>query len=103
MLVLGRQDGMGKKLQGFLDENLWLLIGIPTFTLVSLMGIGGMSALAGAIAIIGRFLLTPAFFFWGKEIALEIVGETEAESLIPESEDDALGRGTAASLRQWRK
>lgn len=42
-------------------EDFWSLIGVLTFALVGLADIAGMSALAGAIAIIEWFLLTPIF------------------------------------------
>ncbi|GAB3668138.1 SHOCT domain-containing protein [Halopiger thermotolerans] len=55
--------------QEFVADDLWLLIAIVTFALVSLVGAAGFEALAAAITIVGWFLLTPIFLFWGDEIA----------------------------------
>lgn len=57
---------MAKSRQEFVDDDLWLLIGVVTFALVSLVGAAGLEALAAAITIVGWFLLAPVFLFWGR-------------------------------------
>ncbi|WP_440764262.1 SHOCT domain-containing protein [Natronorubrum sp. DTA7] len=81
---------MATRLAEFVAEELWLLIGVVTFALVSLAGIAGLEALAGAISIVGWFLLTPLFLFWGEEIAALYVGDEEAASDTDDAEPDAL-------------
>ncbi|MXV60637.1 SHOCT domain-containing protein [Natronorubrum sp. JWXQ-INN-674] len=71
---------MSNSLQEFVAEDLWLLIGLVTFVLISLAGLAGFEGLAGAITIIGWFLLAPIFLFWGEEIATLLIddeGRTE--------------------------
>ncbi|ELZ12552.1 hypothetical protein C479_04127 [Halovivax asiaticus JCM 14624] len=60
---------MGERLREFVADDCWLLIGVVTFALVSLAGVAGFSTLAGVVSIVGWFLLTPIFLFWGDEIA----------------------------------
>jgi uncharacterized membrane protein len=62
----------------FVAEDCWLLIGVVTFALISLAGLAGLEALAGAIAIVGWFLLVPLFLFWGEEIA-DIALDSDSE------------------------
>ncbi|WP_255170988.1 SHOCT domain-containing protein [Natrononativus amylolyticus] len=77
---------MGDRLQRFVAEDLWLLIAVVTFAILSLVGLAGLEALAGAIAIVGWFLLTPIFLFWGEEIADWLFEEREPERTHNESE-----------------
>ncbi|ELY49335.1 SHOCT domain-containing protein [Natronolimnohabitans innermongolicus] len=83
---------MAPMLREFVAEDGWLLIGIVTFALISLAGIAGLEALAGVIVIIGWFLLTPIFLFWGDEMATLLFGEESSESTLEprEAEPDAL-------------
>jgi uncharacterized membrane protein len=67
-------------------EDCWLLIGVVTVALLSLVGIAGLEALAGAIAIVGWFLLVPLFLFWGEEIA-EIAFDDDASEPSAGSDD----------------
>lgn len=60
---------MGERFREFVADDCWLLIGVVTFALVSLAGVAGLGTLAGVISIVGWFLLTPIFLFWGDEIA----------------------------------
>ncbi|SDR02303.1 SHOCT domain-containing protein [Natronobacterium texcoconense] len=83
---------MAIDLQEFVAEELWLLIGIVTFALISLVGILGLEAVAGILAIVGWFFLAPIFLFWGEEIAdwwFEAEPTTTATT-DRSSEDDAI-------------
>ncbi len=83
---------MGERAKEFVADDLWLLIGIVTFGLISLAGMAGLGGLAGALSIVGWFVLAPIFLFWGEEIA-EIVfedGNGEPRPSASEREDDAL-------------
>lgn len=71
---------MDRRLRRFVAGDLWLLIAIVTFASISLAGIAGLEALAGAITIVGWFLLTPIFLFWGDEIAALLADSTRSES-----------------------
>ncbi|ELY39687.1 SHOCT domain-containing protein [Natronorubrum tibetense] len=81
---------MGNRLREFVAEDFWLLIGIVTFALISLAGLAGLEALAGAITILGWFLLTPLFLFWGEEIAALYFGDEETIPDTDDTEMDAL-------------
>jgi uncharacterized membrane protein len=70
----------------FVAEDLWLLVGVVTFALISLAGLAGFEALAGALAIVGWFLLVPLFLFWGEEVVEIVFDDTEAEP-DPEADD----------------
>ena len=76
----------------FVAEDLWLFIAVVTFGTIALVGFIGLEAVAGFVAIVGWFLLTPIFLFWGEEIAEWLYGEkTErADVSTPDREDDAL-------------
>ncbi|WP_114578289.1 SHOCT domain-containing protein [Saliphagus sp. LR7] len=83
--------GDRERLREFVADDLWLLIGIVTFGLISLAGMAGLGGLAGALSIVGWFVLAPIFLFWGEEIA-EILFEDEEPSMsaTSEREDDAI-------------
>ena len=78
--------------QEFLAEDLWLFISVVTFGIIALVGFIGLEAVAGFVAIVGWFLLTPIFLFWGEEIAEWLYGEEtgRAKTPTPDREDDAL-------------
>ncbi|MGQ3413541.1 SHOCT domain-containing protein [Natrinema sp. LN54] len=81
---------MDDRIRTFIANEGWLLVAILTFALTSIAGIAGLGALAGAISVIGWFLLTPILLFWGDEVALLLedadttgttqTAETDAES-----------------------
>ncbi|EMA27466.1 hypothetical protein C446_17806 [Halobiforma nitratireducens JCM 10879] len=81
-------------LREFVAEDLWLLIGIVTFALLSIVGTVGLEPIAGLIAIVGWFLLTPIFLFWGEEIADALFDEESGEfrraTADDAGEDDAI-------------
>ncbi|APW97764.1 hypothetical protein CHINAEXTREME_08230 [Halobiforma lacisalsi AJ5] len=60
---------MATDLREFVADDLWLLIGIVTFAAISLLGMLGLDSVTGFVAVVGWFLLTPVFLFWGDEIA----------------------------------
>ncbi|WP_394739274.1 SHOCT domain-containing protein [Natronococcus roseus] len=78
---------MATDLREFVAEDLWLLLGIVTFALISIVGVIGLEAVAGLIAIVGWFLLVPVFLFWGEEIAALLFEEPTAESLTSAGPD----------------
>ncbi|MHC3438498.1 SHOCT domain-containing protein [Natrialbaceae archaeon A-gly3] len=73
----------------FVAEDLCLLIAVVTFGTIALVGFIGLEAVAGFVAIVGWFLLTPIFLFWGEEIAEWLYGEEPAPP-ADDGEDDAL-------------
>ena len=81
---------MAMDVREFVAEDLWLLIGVVTFALISLAGLAGLEGLAGALVIVGWFLLVPLFLFWGEEIAAWYFEEREPRAPTVEREDDAL-------------
>ena len=78
-------------LREFVAEDLWLLVAIVTFALTALVGMTGLEVLAGAVAVVGWFLITPILLFWGEEVA-ELLFEEEAQSrdrsVDPDTEED---------------
>lgn len=82
---------MESRVQQFVAEELWLLIGIVTFALAGLAAIAGFGGLTPVIGIIGWFLLAPIFLFWGEEIAEAVFNETKpAADTVHNNEEDAL-------------
>lgn len=81
---------MGDRVKEFVANDLWLLIGIVTFGLISLAGMAGFGGLAGALTIVGWFVLVPIFLFWGDEIAEIAFEGDEGAAASPASGDDAL-------------
>jgi uncharacterized membrane protein len=84
---------MNERLREFVAEDLWLLVAIVTFAFTALVGLAGLEALAGAVAVVGWFLLTPILLFWGEEVADLLLGperERERERRVePDPEEDA--------------
>ncbi|PCR90784.1 SHOCT domain-containing protein [Natrinema ejinorense] len=82
---------MAIDVEEFVADDLWLLIGLVTFVLISLTGLVGGDELAGAIALVGWFLLAPIFLFWGEEIAaLLVAGRNDTATTEHAAGDDAL-------------
>ena len=80
---------MSNDLQEFVAEDLWLLIGIMTFALAGFVSTVGFGSLAASVAIIGWFLLTPIFLFWGEEIAAWLYEDDEpARETAPDPLDE---------------
>ncbi|GAB3040287.1 SHOCT domain-containing protein [Natronobiforma cellulositropha] len=77
---------MDERTRRFIASELWLLIGLVTFALAGLVTELGLVFLSGPIAIVGWFLLTPIFLFWGDEIAAWLA-ENDGTA---EREDDPL-------------
>ncbi len=83
----------------FVAEDCWLLIGVVTFALISLVGIAGLEALAGAIAIVGWFLLVPLFLFWGEEIAdIALEGDSEPNHSVDDPFEELKRRYAAGEI-----
>ncbi|WP_226480939.1 SHOCT domain-containing protein [Natrinema amylolyticum] len=78
---------MDDRIRGFIANESWLLVAILTFALTSIAGVAGLEALAGAISIVGWFLLTPILLFWGEEVAL----------LLENDEDDDVTDATSSA------
>ncbi|MDG5818370.1 SHOCT domain-containing protein [Natronococcus sp. A-GB7] len=83
---------MATDIREFVAEDLWLLVGIVTFVLVSIVALIGLETVGVLIAIVGWFLLVPVFLFWGEEIA-DIVLEERA----PDSASETVPPSTAES------
>ncbi|MBZ6493763.1 SHOCT domain-containing protein [Natrinema longum] len=82
---------MAIDVEEFVADDLWLLIGLVTFVLISLTGLVGAEELTSAIAIVGWFLLVPIFLFWGEEIAaLLVAGRNETTPAEHATGDDAV-------------
>lgn len=60
---------MDTRLFDFVAEDAWLFVAIVTLPIGSLAALVSFEALAGAVFLIGWFLLVPVFLFWGEEIA----------------------------------
>ena len=83
---------MASDLEEFVAEDLWLFIAIVTFGTLALLSLAGLEVVTGPIAVVGWFILTPIFLFWGEEIARLVFDEEreQIESTVDSSEDDAL-------------
>ena len=83
---------MATSAREFVAEDLWLLIAILTFGIVTLALFAGLEGLAMTFVAVGWFLLTPIFLFWGEEIAAWLL-EEEGDGREPTAahlETDAL-------------
>lgn len=74
----------------FVARKLWLLVAIVTLPLAGVAAVFGMALalpativvpLVATIPIVGWFLLTPLFLFFGEEIADAIVGPPEETTI----------------------
>lgn len=79
--------GLGRVLdsfwnRAFVANQLWLLIAVVTFGLMLLAGVLDLDLLARVVMVVGWFVLTPVFMFFGEEIA-------EAAFAGEEATDDA--------------
>ena len=74
---------MSDRVREFVAEEAWLFFGVVTLPLTALAGMVFEPA-GGAVAVVGWFLLTPLFLFWGEDIATMLYGEDTAD----ESESD---------------
>jgi len=73
----------------FVGEELWLAIAVVTFFLAGAVSLIGLEILAGPIAFVGWFLLTPVFLFWGDYIAEYLYGDEETDHGARTARDDA--------------
>ncbi|AGB37812.1 SHOCT domain-containing protein [Natronococcus occultus] len=81
-------------LRDFVAEDLWLLLAIVTFAVVSIVSLIGLETVGVLIAIVGWFLLVPLFLFWGEEIADLVLEERTPEpasETVPSSTSESDG------------
>jgi uncharacterized membrane protein len=90
---------MAADMESFVADKLWLLIAIVTLPLTALCAILGglvfppLAAFTPVVPIIGWFLLTPVFLFFGDELAALLSGgssEGSDHSAATDSEDDPI-------------
>ncbi|WP_207289168.1 SHOCT domain-containing protein [Haloterrigena alkaliphila] len=74
---------MDDRIREFVADDAWLFVAVVTLGLTSIVGVAGLEALAGAVAVAGWFLLTPILLFWGEEVAVLLAGDGENESTAP--------------------
>jgi len=60
---------MNDRVRSFVANDLWLLTGMATLALTSVAEIAGLGTAGEILSVLGLFLVTPAFLFWGDEIA----------------------------------
>jgi len=77
---------MSDRLQNFVADELWLAIGALTLGVMMLFDTIGVEVLAEASLIVGWFLLTPLFLFWGEEIAAVLFSSDDADGTASETE-----------------
>lgn len=64
----------------FIADELWLFIAIVTLPVAGTASVLGLPGVAEVSAIIGWFLLTPIFLFWGEYVATLCYGEAASTS-----------------------
>ncbi|ELY88271.1 hypothetical protein C483_16211 [Natrialba hulunbeirensis JCM 10989] len=85
---------MESRLERFVAEDLWLLIAIVTFGIISILSLIGLEFVVAVLAVIGWFVLTPVFLFWGEDIAAlmaerrQSAGSTWSESSAASTSND---------------
>jgi len=78
---------MTERLRNFVATELWLAIGAITLPAMMLFDTVGIEVLAEASLIVGWFVLTPLFLFWGEEIAAVLFSTDETEATGDANED----------------
>ena len=68
---------MNDRVRSFVANDLWLLIGMATFALAGVAEVSGFGTVGEVIGVLGLFLFTPAFLFWGDEIAASLLGDRQ--------------------------
>ena len=63
----------------FIADDLWLFVAIVTLPVAGIANTVGLEFVTELTAIIGWFLLTPIFLFWGDHIAAYLYGEPDGE------------------------
>lgn len=71
----------------FVAHQLWFLIAVVTFGAMLLAGVLEFDLLARVVIVVGWFVLTPVFMFFGDEIAEAIFEADGADEESPESDD----------------
>lgn len=77
---------MSERLRDFVADELWLAIGALTLPAMMLFDTVGVEVLSEVSMILGWFVLTPLFLFWGEEIAAVLFSSDESE---PTDENEA--------------
>ena len=73
----GERAGMNDRVRSFVANDLWLLTGMATFALAGVAEVSGFGTVGEVIGVLGLFLFTPAFLFWGDEIAALLLGDRQ--------------------------
>ncbi|WEL22350.1 SHOCT domain-containing protein [Halorhabdus sp. BNX81] len=71
---------MSERLRDFVADELWLAIGALTLGVMMLFDTVELEALSEVSLILGWFVLTPLFLFWGEEVAAVLFSSDESES-----------------------
>jgi len=79
---------MGKTGKEFIANDLWMAIAVLTLGTMMALSIIGLQTATSLTVVVGWFILTPLFLFWGEEIAEFLYGEDESQE--PSEESDAL-------------
>ncbi len=64
----------------FVAEQLWFLIAVVTLPILMLAAMLSVPFGPEFVVIVGWFLLTPVFLFWGEEIAEMVYGPEEPQT-----------------------
>ncbi|MFC7072326.1 SHOCT domain-containing protein [Halovenus rubra] len=80
---------MSEQARQFVADELWLAIAVVTLPLLMLSGMVA-EPLSDAILVVGWFLLTPVFLFWGDEIAALLFSAEDTTADEAESATDAV-------------
>ncbi|CCQ34099.1 SHOCT domain-containing protein [Halorhabdus tiamatea] len=78
---------MSERLRDFVADELWLAIGAVTLPAMMLFDTIGVEVLSEVSVILGWFLLTPLFLFWGEEIAGVLFSTDDAEETADAQEE----------------
>ncbi|MFB6128336.1 MAG: SHOCT domain-containing protein [Halorhabdus sp.] len=77
---------MTERLRNFVADELWLAIGALTLGAMMLLDTVGPEVLSEVAMIVGWFVLTPVFLFWGEDIAAVLFSPDETETADAQAE-----------------
>ena len=83
---------MGGRLHPFIADEAWLFVAVVTLPVGVLAGIVGLHGVAGAIFIVGWFLLVPVLLFWGDAIADSLVERPDEDEDVVDPVTELQGR-----------
>lgn len=78
---------MSERMREFVADELWLVFAVLTLPIAGLGAVLSLPFVPEVTGIIGWFLLTPLFLFWGEDIATMLYGPPQDSNEAVQKED----------------